>query len=83
MGKRVDSEARLASYGPDLMGDGIDPVTGALQFSHTDIDLSGNSDLTVRLSRKRSLGWRHDYLLDEEFGDWELDVPKIVRCQIN
>ena len=59
------------------MGDGIDPVTGALQFPHTDIDLSGNSDLTVRLSRKRSLGWRHDYLLDEEFGDWELDVPKI------
>lgn len=75
--KRQGAESRLEAFGPDLLGDGIDPHTGTIQFSHTDVSIPGNFDLEVAIHRKRSQGSFFKRSVHAEFGDWQLDVPRI------
>lgn len=75
--KRQGAEQRLRAYGTDLLGDGIDPHTGAIQFQHTDVELPGNSGLEVAIRRKISQGQYYYSATNVEFGDWQLDVPRI------
>jgi RHS repeat-associated protein len=81
--KRQNVEERLQVLGNGLMGDQIDPSTGALVFSHTDIDIPGNFELPVRLERKRSMGETYRARVDVDFGDWVLNVPKITATTIS
>ncbi len=69
--------------GPDLFGDKTDHNTGSTSFSMTDIDLPGNSNLPVRLSRKLQIGVA-DFPPFSELGGsgnnsqpWEIEVPSI------
>ncbi len=75
--KRQGAEYRLEVFGPDLMGDGIDPHTGTIQFSQTDVSLPGNFGLEVAIRRKRSQGNFYTMGAAEEFGDWQIDVPRM------
>ncbi|PHR56838.1 MAG: hypothetical protein COA43_13355, partial [Robiginitomaculum sp.] len=75
--KRQRANERLRSYGPDLLGDGIDPHTGTIVFSHTDISIPGNSDLDVSITRKLSQGLNYHPSANVGFGDWELGIPRI------
>lgn len=81
--KRQQIDARLASYGPDLLGDQIDPHTGSITFEHTDVSLPGNSSLEVAIKRRRSPGSLYKVnhqvasSVNVRFGDWELLVPQI------
>ncbi|NJM35399.1 MAG: hypothetical protein HC850_12595, partial [Rhodomicrobium sp.] len=79
--KRQDIDQRLRSYGPDLMGEMIDPHTGSIVFEHTDVSLPGNSGLEVAIRRKRSQGylyrWTAGASVNVGFGDWDLQVPRI------
>lgn len=75
--KRQDVEERLRVYGPNLLGDAIDPHTGAITFEHTDVSIPGNSALEVAVRRKRSQGMIYDENVEVEFGDWEIMVPRI------
>lgn len=75
--KRQGAEQRLKVFGPDLMGDAIDPHTGSIQFSHTDVSLPGNFGLDVSIRRKIDQGRFYDWDIATEFGDWQLDVPRI------
>ena len=75
--KRQGVEERLRSYGPDLLGDQIDPHSGAIVFEHTDVSLPGNSALEVAVRRRRGQGLIYHESVDVEFGDWELMVPRI------
>ena len=76
--KRQGAEQRLEVLGDDLFGDGIDPSTGSIQFTHTDVSLPGNFPLEVAVRRKLSQGvyFRRNEIL--EFGDWQIDVPRIT-----
>ncbi|MEQ8432656.1 MAG: hypothetical protein RIA71_00320, partial [Oceanicaulis sp.] len=79
---RLNIDERLQPLGDDLMGDRIDPHTGALEFLQTDIVLPGDSGLEVALRRQVRQG--KPYGNDAaEFGDWEYVVPrlKIVTAQ--
>ncbi|MEM1035628.1 MAG: RHS repeat-associated core domain-containing protein [Pseudomonadota bacterium] len=76
--ERLNAAERLTVFGDDMFGDAIDPHTGALSFSQTDISIPGNSDLPVALTRKMSSGMRYDNDVNVEFGDWEIDVPRIT-----
>ncbi len=60
----------------DLFGDSVDLYTGRVSFSVTDIDLKGNSDLPVALTRRFEI---RDPRLhgSAPFADWILDVPRI------
>lgn len=75
--KSQNADERLTAFGDDLFGDGIDPHTGSLSFSHTDVSIPGNSSLAVKVSRSRSPGQLFDEDEDVEFGDWGLNVPKV------
>ena len=77
----------VRALGSDLFGDGVDLYTGRLSFKQVDIDIPGNSELEVKLSRSFSLvdpvvgGTFANISLpgnrDYAFGDWDLDVPRI------
>ncbi|MEM9013513.1 MAG: RHS repeat-associated core domain-containing protein [Pseudomonadota bacterium] len=75
--KRVAIEGRLQTYGPDLLGDKIDPHTGGLVFEHTDVVIPGNSDLEVAVRRRKSQGYHYAENVNVEFADWQILVPKI------
>ena len=75
--KRQGAEYRLETFGPDLMGDGIDPHTGTIAFSQSDVSLPGNFPLEVSIRRKRSQGVFYTLGAAQEFGDWQIDVPRI------
>jgi len=75
--KRQSPDERLRSFGPNLLGDGIDPNTGSLQFNITDVSLPGNFDLPVAISRKMSQGRYYHRNVSAEFGDWQIEAPRI------
>jgi hypothetical protein len=76
--KRLGAEERMQALGPDLLGDRIDPHTGAISFEHVDVSLPGNFPLPVEIRRTRSQGYLYADAVKVEFGDWELSVPKIT-----
>ncbi len=69
-------EQRLRAFGNDMMGDQIDPSTGSLIFSQTDVSLPGNNGLEVAVRRKLT---GIDLQADASgfFANWTLDVPNI------
>lgn len=75
--KKQNAEERLEVFGDGFLGDSIDPHTGSLSFSHTDIELPGNSSLSVSLRRQRTSGMQYRDGVDVEFGDWSMQVPRI------
>lgn len=81
--KRQNADERLTAFGTDLLGDGIDPHTGSLSFQHTDVSIPGNNRLPVAISRRRSQGMLYHKSVDAEFGDWELEVPRIKVTSAN
>jgi len=76
--QRMNADQRLTAFGTDLLGDQIDPNTGAIVFEHTDVSLPGNSKLEVSLRRRLSQGYLYGEGVNAEFGNWEHLVPRIV-----
>ena len=75
--KREENSPTLTNLNDGLLGDNIDPHTGALSFRHVDISIPGNSDLDVELSRSLVPGYAYHSSVEAEFGDWSYDVPRI------
>jgi hypothetical protein len=76
--QRMNADQRLTAFGPDLLGDQIDPATGAISFEHTDVALPGNSRLEVAIRRRLTQGYLYGEGVNAEFGNWEHLVPRIV-----
>ncbi|MEL6569249.1 MAG: hypothetical protein AAFQ22_12595, partial [Pseudomonadota bacterium] len=76
--QRQNADERLTAFGTDILGDGIDPHTGSIVFTHTDVSLPGNSALPVTLTRKRAQGYHYHWSEKQEFGDWQYVVPRIT-----
>ena len=82
---RDDIAVRLQPLGFGLMGDKIDPDTGAVVFSVTDVSIPGNSKLEVAV-RRRTGNWNYTDRVEHLMADWILDVPTIsmfVRASRN
>lgn len=71
-------EQRLRAYGNDMMGDQIDPATGTLIFSQTDVSIPGNFRLPVAITRKLT---GKDLQADASsfFASWTLDIPHVSQ----
>jgi len=67
--------SRLRPHGDGLMGDSIDPKTGAISFNQTDVALPGNSQLDVSLRRRIAQGAHPDTPFQQGFADWDVDIP--------
>jgi RHS repeat-associated protein len=76
--QRMNQEQRLTAYGPDVLGDAIDPSSGQISFEHTDVVIPGNSKLDVSLRRRVSQGYLYGEGVNAEFGNWQYVVPRIV-----
>lgn len=74
-GHTPETMAPLATLDSELMGDRISLFNGALEFAHTDASLPGNSALPVAIHRKLSI--ERNPFVQREFGDWNLEVPRI------
>lgn len=75
--KKQDQTGRLSALGFGLLGEQIEPHTGALKFEHTDVVLPGNSSLDVSIRRRIQTGGLYKSNVKAEFGDWELITPRI------
>ncbi|MEM9015316.1 MAG: hypothetical protein AAGB02_09470, partial [Pseudomonadota bacterium] len=75
---RVSINGRLTPFGPDLLGDQIDPHLGGIVFQHTDVEIPGITHLEVAIRRRLSQGYNYQEGVNVEFGDWELIVPKMT-----
>lgn len=76
---RQATDSRLTMLDNALMGDSIDPDTGGINFSHTDVSIPGNFGLEVAVRRNLSQGWKYHDTVSTEFGDWWLEVPKVTQ----
>lgn len=78
-GKFISNQIAVTALGPDLFGDEVNLANGALSFSATDVSLPGNSKLPVAVRRTFKAGaYPAGLPADAPFGDWDLDVPRIV-----
>lgn len=81
---RMGVDDRLQSLDTGLLGDSVDMATGSVSFTHVDVALPGNSNLEVVVRRRRTQGWNFGNGSVANFGDWQLDVPRIsVIAPIN
>ncbi|HAY06746.1 MAG TPA: hypothetical protein DCY26_08845, partial [Hyphomonas sp.] len=76
---RQATDSRLTMLDNTLMGDSVDPDTGGLNFSHTDVSIPGNFGLEVAVRRNLSQGWKYHSSISAEFGNWWLEVPKVTQ----
>ena len=69
-------ETNVPTLTTDLMGDNVDPATGTLRFSHTDVSIPGNFAIDVAITRTLSdpLNWHAE---TRELGNWSLDIPHV------
>jgi hypothetical protein len=70
--KKVKAAQDIGVLGDGLAGDSINFLNGATSFSATDVNLPGNSGLSVAIGRRYSVDFLH---AGGSFGDWDLDVP--------
>ena len=68
----------IKPYGEDMFGDKVSLYDGSLAFEQTDLDLKGNNELPVRLTRGLAVGRRTTtYAYDFPLGQWEWKTPRI------
>ncbi|MGS0677438.1 RHS repeat domain-containing protein [Shewanella sp. 125m-1] len=72
----------ISTLTSNLFGDKIDYNTGSVSFAQTDIDIPGNFDIPVRLTRKLSGpdAWYKEPL---ELGTWSIDIPHVRSAFIS
>ena len=68
----------IKPYGDDLFGDKVNLFDGSLQFEHTDLQLKGNDDLLVALTRGVSVGKSESSTsFNRAVGNWEWKLPRV------
>jgi YD repeat-containing protein len=75
-GEMNNVQTDVATLTTSLMGDTIDPASGAISFTHNDVTLPGNFALSVAASRTLTNpdNWYNETL---EFGNWSMSLPHI------
>ncbi|MEO1151744.1 MAG: RHS repeat-associated core domain-containing protein [Pseudomonadota bacterium] len=76
--ERQGVDERLQSDGANIFGDMIDMNTGSISFGQIDVSIPGNSDLEVAIRRRREQGIKFYGGVDVDFGDWQLETPRIT-----
>ncbi len=72
----VSAGSEVKALGTGLFGDTVDLYSGQLTVRQTDIELPGNDDLRVALTRRFTFADADDWGAGQ-FGDWELELPRI------
>ncbi|MFP7722223.1 RHS repeat domain-containing protein [Lysobacter sp. A3-1-A15] len=75
--KLIKTAGVVSTHGPTLFGDSVSLYNGALSFSATDVEVSGNGNLPMAVRRSYSIGNRKGKIEDQAFADWTLDTPRL------
>ncbi len=78
---RLEQSTEVTEESTGLLGDDVSLASGALGFHATDVSLPGNSELAVAIHRRFSAAPESIYG-EYNFGDWQLDVPRIETAMI-
>ena len=73
----IESRRAIGALDMNLFGDSLSYYTGGLSFSVTDVDLPGNNELPVSLTRVFHGIHLQEYWGDGSFSDWSIDLPSI------
>jgi RHS repeat-associated protein len=75
-GEMNNVQTDVATLTTELMGDSIDPNTGVVGFTHTDVNIPGNFSIPVMIQRTMSDpdNWYKESL---ELGNWSLAIPHV------
>ncbi|MEQ3657365.1 MAG: RHS repeat-associated core domain-containing protein [Glaciecola sp.] len=75
-GEMNNVQTNVTTLTSDLMGDSIDPNTGTVSFTHTDVSIPGNFNIPVMIQRTMSDpdSWYKESL---ELGNWSLAIPHV------
>jgi YD repeat-containing protein len=73
--QKINAAAATEPLGDDATGENVNLFDGSTTFSIVDIDLPGNNDLPVRLSRTWDI--HNEGVEYPVMGDWVIDVPNI------
>ncbi|KRE90574.1 hypothetical protein ASG87_18635 [Frateuria sp. Soil773] len=82
--KNIRVSEDIQPLGENPFGESISLYTGGLSFEQTDISLRGTGP-TLSLSRRYELPAQGEHidLLDNAFGSWDLDLPRITTITAN
>ena len=72
--ERLQVQQDLEALDQNLAGEAIDLFTGNVTFTSTDISIPGNSKIPVQITRTLNRSKE----VFKQFGDWELNLPRIV-----
>lgn len=69
-------DPKVATLTTGLLGDTIDPASGSIKFTQTDVSIPGNFNIPVQITRTLSdpSSWHTN---TQEFGNWSLDIPHV------
>ena len=76
----MQNRETLNPYSSNLLGDTFDNNTGGLSFRHTDISLPTNFGIPVQFGRRFT--GPSPTTFDQQFTDWEIDIPYIKTVGI-
>jgi YD repeat-containing protein len=77
-GQVPTAQKAITAYGTELFGDTVNLYDGSLSIQHTDLNLLGNNELPVSLTRTISPGKSERWTaLNRPLGDWAWALPRI------
>ncbi|MDI9273147.1 RHS repeat protein [Stenotrophomonas sp. PFBMAA-4] len=82
--KRVKAAESLSALDTGLFGEGVSLYDGSTQFRVVEIDLPGNSELPVQLSRRLNVQLQPQGTIRDHdarllgLGNWDIDVPYVT-----
>ncbi len=76
-GRLIRAQREAGALDTNLLGESIDYYTGQTDFVATDVSLTGNNALPVRVGRRYHVDNHAGGVLDGAFADWDLDLPHV------
>ena len=74
--RQVRGSSAVSALGPNLFGDQVSLYSGRIEFVQSDLEVPGNNNLPVGISRRLTSG--RDMVNNAGmFGDWDIEIPRL------
>jgi RHS repeat-associated protein len=75
--RQLKTRKTPATFGTDQFGDSVNLYDGTVSFGAQDLEIPGNSSLSVAVSRSFSVGNPKNAASDGLFGNWNMSLPYV------
>jgi YD repeat-containing protein len=74
--RQIRGSSNVSPLGPNLFGDQVSLYSGRIEFVQNDLEVPGNNNLPVGISRRLTSG--RDMVNNAGmFGDWDIEIPRL------